>query len=242
MNPRSLVGEPGARRVSPFVFLLVVVCFFLAFAGVSCNTDATKAGVRSLAGAGGLQTSQTSALDTCLDALRNVNVLSYTGWGLVFGSDPSIASLPPACDTGTSVSARDVTQVNLGPQVLAILALVCAGLGLLWAVAGLFEIIRSRSRAIAAISFALATGALLFLDQQHVHDVLLARISASAGASVPGFSAAAYFNVNPGIGLVIALILLAVAVLSNLGALLLGENATAVSAPATPEPPGPVPP
>jgi hypothetical protein len=223
VSPRSLVGEPGARRISPFVFLLVVICFFLVFAGVSCNTDATKAGVRSLAGTGGLQTAQTSALDTCLDALRNVDVLSYTGWVLVFGKDPSIASLPSACDTGTSVSARDASQVNLGPQLLAILALVCAGLGLLWVVAGLFGVIRDRSRALAAIAFGIATGTLLLLDQQHVHDVLLARIAASAGASVPGFSAATYFYVNPGLGLVIALVLLAVAVLHNLAALTLGQ-------------------
>ena len=41
------LGEPGARRVSPFLFLLVIVCFFLAFAGVSCNTDATKSGLQA---------------------------------------------------------------------------------------------------------------------------------------------------------------------------------------------------
>ncbi len=172
MNPRSLVGEPGARRISPFVFLLVVVCFFLAFAGVSCNTDATKAGVRSLAGTGGLQTSQTSALDTCLDALRNVNMLSYTGWALVFGQDPSIPSLPPACDTGTSVSAREPHPGESRPPGLCHARAGLRRVGVALGRCGVFGIIRPRSRAIAAISFAVATGALLFLDQQHVHDVL----------------------------------------------------------------------
>jgi hypothetical protein len=237
---RSLVGEPGARRVSPLLLLVVIGCFFLAFAGVSCNTDATKAGLHSLAGGQGATTSQTAALDTCLDALKNLNIVNYSGWDLVFGKDPSIASLPSACDTGTSISARDVSQVNLGPQALVILALIAGGLALLWALAGAFAIVRSRTRALAAISLSIATGVLLLLDQQHVHDVLLARIAASAGSSVPGFSAATYFNVNPGIGLVIAIILLVAVVLYNIAALVIGEAPAAVEAPPVPEPPPPI--
>jgi hypothetical protein len=239
VNQRSIVGEPGARRVSPFLFLLVIVCFLLAFAGVSCNTDATKAGLRSLEGP---RTSQTAALDTCLDALKNVNVVSYSGWTLVLGRDPTIVSLPAACDTGTAVSARDASQVNLGPQLLAILALVSVGLALLWAIAGFLGIIRGWSRSLAAIVFGTVTGALLLLDQQHVHDLLLARIAASAGSSVPGFSAASYFYVNPGIGLVIALILLALAVLYNIAALIIGATPGAVIVTPVPEPPPPLPP
>ena len=239
MSRRSLVGEPGARRVSPLLFIVVIGCFFLAFAGVSCNTDATKAGLHSLAGAGGATKSQTAALDTCLDALRNVNIVSYSGWDLVVGKDPSIASLPSACDTGTTISARDVSQVNLGPQALAILGLIAGGLALLWALAGAFGILPGRTRALAAVVLGVATGALLLLDQQHVHDVLLSRIAASAGSSVPGFSAAAYFNVNPGIGLVIALILLLALVLYNIAALIIGEAPAAVEDPAIPEPPPP---
>jgi hypothetical protein len=235
-QPSSLAGEPGARRVAPFLFLLVIGCFFLAFAGVSCNTDATKAGLHSLAGAGGATKSQTASLDTCLDALKNVNVVNYTGWDLVFGKDPSIASLPAACDTGTSVSARDASQVNLGPQALAILGVIAGGLALLWALAGSFGIVRGRTRAIASIIFGIATGALLLLDQQHAHDVLLARITASAGSTVPGFSASTYFNVNPGIGLLIALLLLVAAVLYNIAALIIGEGPAEVVVPAIPEP------
>jgi hypothetical protein len=239
VSRRSLVGEPGARRVSPLLLLVVIGCFFLAFAGVSCNTDATKAGLHSLVGGQGATKSQTAALDTCLDALKSVNIVNYSGWDLVFGKDPSIAALPSACDTGTTISARDVSQVNLGPQALAILGLIAGGLALLWALAGAFGIVRGGTRALAAITFGVATGALLLLDQQHVHDVLLARIAASAGSSVPGFSAAAYFNVNPGIGLVIALVLLLALVLYNIAALVIGEAPAAVEAPAIPEPPPP---
>jgi hypothetical protein len=239
VNQGSLVGERGARRVSPLLFVVVIGCFFLAFAGVSCNTDATKAGLHSLAGAGGATKSQTAALDTCLDALKNVNVVSYSGWDLVFGKDPSIALLPPACDTGTTISARDISQLNLGPQALAIVGLIAGGLALLWALAGAFGIVRGRTRALAAIIFGAATGVLLLLDPQHAHDVLLARIAASAGSSVPGFSTSTYFNVNPGIGLVIALILLLAAVLYNVAALTIGEGPAAVEVPESPEPPPP---
>jgi hypothetical protein len=236
VSRRSLLGEPGAKRISPLLYLVVIGCFFLAFAGVSCNTDATKAGLHSLAGA---TKSQTAALDTCLDALKNVNIVNYSGWDLIFGKDPSIASLPSACDTGTTISARDVSQVNVGPQALAILGLIAGGLALLWALAGAFGIVWGRTRALAAITLGVATGALLLLDQQHVHDVLLARIAASAGSTVPGFSASTYFNVNPGIGLVIALVLLLAVVLYNTAALIIGEEPAAVEAPAIPEPPPP---
>jgi hypothetical protein len=234
VTPASVAGETGARRVTPALFALVIVCFFLTFSGVSCNTVATKTALQSLAGSGGVSTSQTTVLDVCLNALKDVNIVSYSGWGLVTGRDPSIASLPSACDTGTSLSARDASQVNLGPQLLAILALVSAALGLLWAFAGLFGIVRARSRAVAAIIFGVASGAQLLLDQQRIRDLVLARIAASAGSTIPSFRPASYFNVNPGIGLVIAVVLLAVAVLYNLAALILGEGPAGRQAPPPP--------
>ena len=218
-----MLGEPGARRISPFLFLLVIVCFFLAFAGVSCNTDATKSGLQALAGAEGVSSSDAAAIDTCLDSLKGVNVVSYSGWALVFGKDPTITSLPPACDTGTSVTASDAAQVNIGPQLLGILGLVAVGLALLCAIAGAFGFARGRSRAFAAVIFGTGSIALLILDQLHIHDVLIARIAASAGSSVPGFSATSYFNVNPGLGLVIAVVVLAVAVVYNIVAMFVGD-------------------
>jgi hypothetical protein len=242
VTPTSLAGETGARRVTPALFVLVIACFFLTFSGVSCNTTATKTALQSLAGSSGVSTSQTAVLDTCLNALKDVNVLTYSGWGLVAGRDPSIASLPAACDTGTSLTARDASQVNLGPQLLAILALISAALGLLWALAGLFGIVRARSRAVAAIIFGVASGAQLLLDQQRIHDLVLARIAASAGSTIPAFRPASYFNVNPGLGLVIAVVVLAVAVLYNLAALMLGEGGASDTVPALPEGPPTIPP
>lgn len=237
MNPRTVVGEPGARRVSPFLFLLVIVCFFLAFAGVSCNTDAAKSGLQGIAGAAGVSSPDANAVDLCLDALKGENIVSYSGWALVFGRDPTIASLPPACDTGTAVTANDAAQVNIGSQLLAILGLVAIGLALICAIAGFFGVARGRSRALAAVIFGAGSGVLLVLDQLHVHDVLLSKIASSAGSSVPGFDPTTYFNVNPGIGLVIALILLAIAVVYNIVAMIVGEAREAPIVPATLEPP-----
>jgi hypothetical protein len=241
VNRLSVLGEPGARRVSPFLFLLVVVCFFLAFAGVSCNTDATKAGLKSLAGAEGVSSADAAALDTCLDSLNGVNIVSYSGWALVFGKDPTITSLPPSCDTGTAITANDAAQVNIGPQLLGVLSLVAIGLALLCAIAGAFGIARGRSRAFAAVIFGTGSIALLVLDQLHVRDILISKIATSAGSSVPGFNVTSYFNVNPGIGLLVAVILLAVAVLYNIGAMIIGDSPRiAVPAP-VPEPPPPLP-
>ena len=163
--------------------------------------------------------------------------MSYSGWALVFGRDPTIASLPPACDTGTAVTANDAAQVNIGSQLLAILELVAIGLALICAIAGFFGVARGRSRALAAVIFGAGSGVLLVLDQLHVHDVLLSKIASSAGSSVPGFDPTTYFNVNPGIGLVIALILLAIAVVYNIVAMIVGEAREAPIVPATLEPP-----
>jgi hypothetical protein len=237
VNPRTILGEPGARRISPFLFLLVIVCFFLAFAGVSCNTDAAKAGVQGIAGASGVSTPDANALDTCLDALKGENIVSYSGWALVFGKDPTIASLPAECDTGTAVTANDAAQVNIGSQLLAILSLVAVGLALVCAIAGFFGVARGRSRALAAVIFGAGSGVLLVLDQLHVHDILLSKIAASAGSSVPGFDPTTYFNVNPGIGLLIALILLAIAVVYNIIAVIAGDVPADPVLSAIPEPP-----
>ena len=237
MTPRTILGEPGARRISPFLFLLVVVCFFLAFAGVSCNTDAAKAGLQGIAGSAGVSAPDANALDTCLDSLKGENIVSYSGWVLVFGKDPTIASLPAQCDTGTAVTANDAAEVNIGSQLLAILGLVAVGLALVCAIAGAFGVARGRSRAMALVIFGAGSGVLLVLDQLHVHDVLLSKIAASAGSSVPGFDPTTYFSVNPGIGLLIALLLLAVAVVYNIVAMIVGDVPAATPVSAVPEPP-----
>jgi len=242
MNPATAIGEPGARRVSPFLFLLAIIGFFLVFTGVSCNTDATKSALHALGGSAGITSSQSAALDSCLDSLNGVNFVTYDGWALVFGKDPTVGSLPASCAVNTGpVTRADAAQANVGPQLLAILGLVCAGLAMLTGLIALLGFVRGRSRAMVAVIFGTGSGVLLVLNELHVHDIVLSKIAASAGSSVPGFSPSAYFNVNPGIGLLVVLVILAVAVLYNLIALIVGPGPVAV-APALPEPQPPPPP
>ena len=64
-------------------------------------------------------------------SLNGVNFVTYDGWALVFGKDPTVASLPAACAVNTGpVTRADAAQANVGPQLLAILGLVCAGLAM----------------------------------------------------------------------------------------------------------------
>jgi hypothetical protein len=237
----SIIGEPGARRVSPFIFLLVIVSFFLAFTGVSCNTTATKSAVNALGGSSGLSGTDATALNTCIDSLNGVNILTYSGWQLVFGKDPAIATLPAACAAESSaVTSTDASSANIGSQLLSILGLASVGLGLLFALAGLLGIFTGRSRALVSIIFSTGGGALLVLDQLHIHDILISKIASSAGSNLAGFSPASYFSINFGIGLIVALGLLAIAILYNLIALVVGSGPLPVAVaepPAAPPPP-----
>ena len=238
MSPSTLAGEPGARRVSPFLFLLVILSFFLAFAGVSCNTTATKSAIGSIDASQGVSAAQAAQVSACIDSLGGVNILTYSGWQLAFGKDPVIGSVPPTCNQSNAAGA-DTSSANVGPQLLALLALVSIGLGLLLALAGVLGLLTGRSRAMVTAIFGAGAGALLILDQVHVHDVLLAKISASEGSSVPGLDPASLFIVNAGSGLLVALVILGLIVLYNVSALIVGGAPAADAPPDSPESPPP---
>jgi hypothetical protein len=234
----ALIGEPGARRVSPFLFLLVILSFFLAFTGVSCNTATTRSALGSIDASEGVTAAQGAQVLACINALDGVNILTYNGWQLAFGKDPVIGSVPAACNQNNAAGA-DTSSANIGPQLLALLALVSVGLGLLIACAGLLGAVAAKSRASVAAVFAGGAGVLLVLDQLHVHDVLIAKITSSEGSSVPGFDAASLFNINPGTGLVVALAILAITVLYNVAALIVSPAPMVTAIPEPPEPPPP---
>lgn len=238
MNAASLAGEPGARRVSPFLFLLVILSFFLAFAGVSCNTATTKSALGSIDASQGVTAAQGAQVIACINALNGVNILTYNGWQLAFGKDPVIGSVPDACNQNNAAAA-DTSSANIGPQLVAFLALLSVVLGLIFASAGLLGALGARSRALVTAIFAAGAGLLLVLDQVHVRDLLLSKISSSEGSSVPGIDPASLFNINPGTGLLVALVILLVAVLHNLAALIIGAGPPIV---VTPDPPEPLPP
>ncbi len=185
MNLSWLVGEPGARRVSPFLLLLVILTFFLAFTGVSCNAATTKSEIASIDASQGLSGAQAAQVSECLDALNGVNILTYSGWQLTLGKNPVIGSVPAACNQNNAAGA-DTSSANIGPQLLALFALVSIGFALLFSSAGLLGLLAARSRAFVTAVFAAGAGALLILDQFHVRDVLLAKISSSSGIERSG--------------------------------------------------------
>jgi hypothetical protein len=238
MTPSELAGEPGARRLSPWLLLLVILSFFLTFAGVSCNTATIRSTIGSIEISQGLSPAESAAGSACIDALGGVNILNYTGWQLAFGGNPGIGSVPAVCQQSGGLPNIDTSSENIGPQLPGILALVGIALGLVVAIAGGLGLVAARTRALATAVFGVAAGALLIVDQIHVRDVLLAKIVSSGGSGVPGLGIASLFTVNAGIGLVVALVILAIAVLYNLATLVVVPAPGAV---ATPEPPDPPP-
>jgi hypothetical protein len=234
VNLATLAGEPGARRVSPLLFLLVVLSFFLVFTGVSCNAAASKSAIGSIDAGGGVSAAQAAQVDACIDSLNGVNIITYSGWQIAFGKDPAVGSVPAPCNQNNP-SVANTSSANIGPQLLAFLALISVGLGLLFSIAGVLGLIAARSRAFVTAVFAAGAGALLILDQLHVHDVLVSKISSSEGSSVPGLDPASLFSINPGIGLWVALAILALAVVYNLAALIVRRAPVAAAGP-EPEP------
>ena len=148
----------------------------------------------------------------------------------MFGKDPTIGSVPPrATRTTRPVRATRCRAANIGPQLLAFLGLVCVGPGAaLRDSPGSSASLAARSRALVTVIFGAGRGVLLVLDQLHVHDVLLAKIVVERRVERARASTRRrYFNVNPGIGLLVALVILAVAVLYNLVALIVGAGPVA---------------
>jgi hypothetical protein len=237
LSVRSLIGEPGARRVSPLLLLLVILSFFLVFAGVSCNSATTKKAIASVDATQGVTGSEAAQVNACVNALNGVNILTYSGWQITFGKDPVVGSIPASCNQNNAAST-DTSSANIGPQLLAFLALACVFLGLLTSMLGLFGLVASRSRALVTAIFAAGAGALLILDHFHVRDVLLSKISSSEGSNVPGLDPASLFNINMGIGLLAALAILAVTFVYNLSAIFVTPTPLDV---ASPEPLDPVP-
>jgi hypothetical protein len=172
----------------------------------------------------------------CINSLNGVNILTYNGWQLAFGTDPVIGTVPAACNQNNA-AGTDTSSANIGPQLLAFLALLSVILGLIFASAGFLGLLAARSRALVTSIFAAGAGALLILDQFHVRDVLLSKISASEGSSVPGIDPSSLFSINPGTGLLVAVVILAVALLYNISALVIRVPAVATGEPlANPDP------
>ncbi|MGA8635451.1 MAG: hypothetical protein WB805_11395 [Candidatus Dormiibacterota bacterium] len=240
MSPRSLFGELGARRVSPVLLLLVILSFFLVFAGVSCNPTTTRAAISSIDATQGVTGAQAAQVNACVNALGSTNILTYSGWQIAFGKNPVVGSVPAACNQNNAAGA-DTSSANIGPQLLAFLALISVFLALLTSMLGVLGLVTARSRSLVTAIFAAGAGGLLILDHFHVRDALLSKISSSEGTSIPGLDPVSLFNINAGIGLIVALVILAVTVVYNVAALLVKPvpAGVAIAIPDSPEQPPP---
>ncbi len=240
MSPRSLFGEPGARRVSPVLLLLVILSFFLVFAGVSCNPTTTRAAISSIDATQGVTGAQAAQVNACVNALGSTNILTYSGWQIAFGKNPVVGSVPAACNQNNAAGA-DTSSANIGPQLLAFLALISVFLALLTSMLGVLGLVTARSRSLVTAIFAAGAGGLLILDHFHVRDALLSKISSSEGTSIPGLDPVSLFNINAGIGLIVALVILAVTVVYNVAALIVKPvpAGVGVAIPDSPERPPP---
>lgn len=238
MSLRSLFGEPGARRVSPLLLLLVILSFFLVFAGVSCNPTATRAAISSIDATQGVTGAQAAQVNACVDALGSTNILTYSGWQIAFGKNPVVGSVPAACNQNNAAGA-DTSSANIGPQLLAFLALISVFLALLTSILGVLGLMAARTRSLVTAIFAAGAGFLLILDHFHVRDALLSKISSSEGTSIPGLDPASLFNINVGIGLIAAVVILAVTVVHNIAALIVTPIPAGVGIADSPERPPP---
>src|SRR5437016_11371155 len=203
VTPTSILEERTARRLTPPLFLLAILCFFFTFAGVSCNTDQAKATLHGAAGLSGGNVNL-AQLDRCLDALKGDNLFSYTGFNLAFGTAPSgLSSTPSACASGasslpSSSSALPVgSQATLGVQPLELVAFIAIVGGVIAGLLALLRPWRTPWRAAMAALLSIISVILLLLEQVHAHTAVVDKISsASTGAGVP-FSLSLFIEFNP---------------------------------------------
>ncbi|MGD0834149.1 MAG: hypothetical protein ABSA40_06950 [Candidatus Dormibacteria bacterium] len=213
----AAVKEPVRRVVSPIFFILAGLCFLLPFAGVSCNTAALRSEASIGQELGGSASSSSQALNACLDGLSNVNLVTYSGVNLVAGSSPTVVTaVPPSCSAFSQANGGSVStspgagsQANLGIQWLLLIALAAMLVGLLLSL-GRFAV---RGLAVAACAAVAVT--LLLVNQAQVSSEFLAKLD-QGSTSAALFNN--YFNVNVGIGAILAIVALALVILYELAA------------------------
>jgi hypothetical protein len=241
MRLSSVIGEPGARRVSPLLFLLVILTFFLVFTGVSCNEATTKAALASIDASEGVSGSEGAQVTACVNALSG-------------GEHPHVQRLATRLRTGPGdrLGPGSVqSEQRRGPGHLvreyrpATPRLSRAGERRSWTPLRLRRVSRrpgGEEPRPGRGHLRRRLGACCWSSTSfHVRDLLVSKISASEGSSVPGIDPSSLFDINVGTGRLIALVILAVLVLVNVSALFVRVPPTAVATPEPPEPPPPRP-
>ena len=114
------------------LFLLVIVSFFLVFAGVSCNPTTTRAAISSIDATQGVTGAQAAQVNACVNALGSIDILTYSGWQIAFGKNPAAIGSVPAdrARPERRCPLRSTSSANIGPQFLAFLALISVFLAL----------------------------------------------------------------------------------------------------------------
>lgn len=231
-----------SRIVSPLFFAGALVCFFFTFAGVSCNTVKAKQAVSAFAGQSGVAPFAPAAaagLDRCIDSLRDVTIVSYSGVSLAFGGRPSVLSSVPAACSATPVGASTSNasaQASIGVQPLALVAFIAVLAGILGGLVFLLLAARDRLRIVVAMTCALVAFLLLLLEQVRVHTVILDRANVIAAGGGAPFSVADYFHVDDGAAWFVALILLAAGVLYLVASFMILPAIVEVASPPQPPP------
>ena len=180
-------------------------------------------------------------LDRCINALQNVDVISYSGFSLAFGQAPGVLSTPPqACpqssqlpSSGGVIPSGD--QAKIGVQPLALTAFIAIVLALLMAALTFLRVLRGPLRAFLSTLLAMIAFAMVLLEQAHVQTAILDRINAQATTSGAPFSIASYFIIDNGIGYIVALIALGIAALYNAAVSFFGTDEQGIEAQAAPE-------
>ena len=212
-----LAGEPGARRVSPLLLLLVILTFFLVFAGVSCNPTTTRSALA------------VDRRDSGRDRRRGrpgERTASTRSTGST--SSPTAAGSSPSGGTRSSGrSRRRATRATRraptprrrtsGRSSWRSWRWSASSSGCSSRCSGVHRPRGSAEQGLGYHDLRRGGGCACSSSTSfHVRDVLLSKISSSEGSSIPGLDTASLFNVNPGIGLIAALVILGVTVVYNL--------------------------
>lgn len=214
--------ERTVRRISPLFFVGAIICFFFTFAGASCNTDAARTTLKGIQGIGGVAGGANSAtIDKCLNALQGVDIATYSGFNLVFGTAPTIVNSPRDCPRNTITSLpgggllKSANEVNLGVQPLAVAAFAAIALGLLVSEFGFFALLRPPMRGVLTTLLAVAGLVLLVVEQAHLQGAITDKISTVTAGTGAAFNTSSYFFVSNGMAYYAALAVLGLGALYN---------------------------
>ena len=211
--PAIAIPERIVRMASAGILGIVCLTFLMPYLGIQYNTDNVKKFLGPLATTSSSATNTTSQ---CLDALNGQSVATYSGVGVALGGSPAFPSAPSACGSHSAitVSGTNADEQKIGWQPWQILGVLCVALG----IAAAFASDALAPMAIAVSS--LSAFALFLVAKAHTADVALATSVRSSGqiSSNALGEEATLLKFTLGAGLEVALVLLLIVALLNIGA------------------------